>query len=235
MQRSRSCKNVTINSTLSLFVVLLLECAGCSNNWNLNPSLDKELDKENNLQALLPDSLVDSVQDDGFKKSLRDFKEGKVQINAVQNNGLTMLQNAAAEDNLEVLQALLKAGADPNTEGRYQRSALNSVSYNPAIVQALIDAGADINHQEEDGYTPLHRFLGCRSAIHDVEKAKKIIALIVDRPEANINLKNNFDQTPLAYFMGCFPAPTVAGLAQIRYGEFRSEVINYLVQHGATQ
>jgi hypothetical protein len=194
--------------------------------------------------------LIDQVKDDHLKKCLHKFRENTKQIDAVQDNGDTMLQMVARFDELEVLTALLKAGANPNAEGRYKRTPLNSAILDCDIIQALIDGGADVNHQDEDGYTPLHRFLVLRSDEYDAVAIQKIIMLIAGHPNVNINLKNNFGQTPLAYFLGCFVENPGAHLVRTRpllseetkkllmagthpIDDYREKIIDLMKKHGA--
>lgn len=65
--------------------------------------------------------------------------------------------NAANSRNVEVLDALLAAGADVNEQNSWGHSALMiaAMSRDVAMVKALIDAGVDIHARDISGETAL--------------------------------------------------------------------------------
>lgn len=90
--------------------------------------------------------------------------------------GDTALHLAAAALEPEVVEALLRAGADPNAENRRGALALHYACdppprsgkrWNPSkqkrVINLLVDAGAKIEHVEKAGAAPLHRAIRARS------------------------------------------------------------------------
>jgi hypothetical protein len=91
--------------------------------------------------------------------------------------GDTALHLAAAGYRVEIIQVLLKAGADPNGNANHRASsplhyAADGYVNGPAwdakrqvkTIRGLIDAGANINLQDKNGATPLHRAVRTRCA-----------------------------------------------------------------------
>lgn len=91
--------------------------------------------------------------------------------------GDTALHLASAGYRVEIVRALLAAGADPNAATNHRRSApLHYASdgyivgpvWNEArqlkTIATLLDAGAHINAQDKNGATPLHRAVRTRCA-----------------------------------------------------------------------
>jgi ankyrin repeat protein len=65
---------------------------------------------------------------------------------------------------MEVVRALIKAGADPTAQDNDGRNPLHSAAESESpqameVVQALIEAGADAMAQDKHGHTPLHKAL----------------------------------------------------------------------------
>jgi ankyrin repeat protein len=60
-------------------------------------------------------------------------------------------------DDVELAQAMLKAGADPKLANRYgvMPMAIAAANGNAAMIRALADAGADVNSPDPAGETPL--------------------------------------------------------------------------------
>lgn len=131
------------------------------------------------------------VAEDATYLSERDFQ------------GDTPLETAVAAGNLEVVEFLLDAGADPNADvDDGCTSLLTAVSNNHAdsleIMRRLLSAGAKIDERGMNGWTPLH----AAAASGDVEKARMLIQL-----GAEVDCRKDIDggETPLmeAAFHGC--------------------------------
>lgn len=91
--------------------------------------------------------------------------------------GDTALHLAAAALKPAGVEALLRAGADPNAENRRGALALHYAcdprpgsgkTWDPArqrrVIELLLDAGSKIEHREKAGAAPLHRAVRARSA-----------------------------------------------------------------------
>jgi hypothetical protein len=114
--------------------------------------------------------------------------------------GDTALHIAAAAHNVDIVHALIRAGADVRAGNRFGDQPLhaaavgqpNSPAWNPAAqvatIEALIQAGADPNAADMRGVTPLHKAVRTRSA--DAVRA------LLDRG-ADPSLPNKSGSTPL--------------------------------------
>jgi ankyrin repeat protein len=84
----------------------------------------------------------------------------KLDINAQNWLGVTPLQQAVLENNVEMVRMLVKSGADINIKtGPSQRTALHHAATDvkcSSTARILMYLGADINAQEHNGRTPLH-------------------------------------------------------------------------------
>lgn len=80
-----------------------------------------------------------------------------VDVMARVEDGQTALWHAAGfGGNAEVLEALIAAGADPNTQAGIFRAAPLHLVDTAASVRALVAAGADPDARASSGNTPLH-------------------------------------------------------------------------------
>ena len=113
----------------------------------------------------------------------------------IDQDGATRLHYAAENNNVELLVALVNAGADVNSKIKDRLQSLTPLHYAvdgnaPEAINALIKAGADINVRDKDGYTPLHRALWRNSF--------EAIDALVDAG-ADLNARTVDGETPLIY------------------------------------
>ena len=85
-------------------------------------------------------------------------KSGSVDINGKDKHGVTPLFFASNEDMVEVVQALVEAGADLNQANKNGATPLYAASQNGHldVVRCLAEAGADLNRAMSNCMTPLH-------------------------------------------------------------------------------
>ncbi|WP_162918477.1 ankyrin repeat domain-containing protein [Taklimakanibacter deserti] len=132
------------------------------------------------------------------------------QVDALDNLGRTALlvYASGAAHNLDVLQILLKAGANPNAAERTTNiSVLHYIAQQGEVEEAelLVAAGANLNARDNlFGQTPLHHANACCNgaigAIVNHEMVRFLIAHGADMNAEDIN-----GRTPLFYVRKCSP------------------------------
>ena len=103
------------------------------------------------------------------------LKSDKTLLDARDTDGSTALHCAVWKGHLEVVEFLLKAGANvhsQNSNDHWGTTPLHAAAHanQTAILQVLIDAGADINAKDMNGKTPLHH-----TTFHKATSAAKIL------------------------------------------------------------
>ncbi len=78
-------------------------------------------------------------------------------MNATGADGATAIMYAAANNDLELVRALIKAGANVKLENQLGTSAITEAAIigSAPIIEALLKAGADPNFKTPNGETPL--------------------------------------------------------------------------------
>ena len=92
-------------------------------------------------------------------------------VNATGADGSTAVMYAAANDDVELVRALIKAGANVKLKNQFGTSALTEAAIigSTPIIEALLKAGADPNFKNPNGETPL--MAAARSGKVDAAKA----------------------------------------------------------------
>jgi uncharacterized protein len=101
--------------------------------------------------------LADAAQQ-GDKAAVRDLLNQKEDVNKAQGDGMTALHWAASNDDLEMVQLLLNAGANVKAETRLGAVTplfMACKSGNASIIEALLKAGASASAPDAHGTTPL--------------------------------------------------------------------------------
>lgn len=100
--------------------------------------------------------LIDAVKKADVKTA-RSLIAARVDVNATEVDGSTALHWAAQQDNPELVDLLLAAGANAKTATRYNVTPLSlaCMNGNALIIERLLKAGADPNSTSEDGETAL--------------------------------------------------------------------------------
>ena len=106
-------------------------------------------------------------------------------MNAAAADGATAIMYAAANDDPELVRALIKAGSNVKLKNHFGTSALTEAAIigSAPIIDALLKAGADPNFRTPDGETPI--MAAARSG--KVDAAKVLLAA-----GADINAKENW-------------------------------------------
>ena len=109
----------------------------------------------------MSDSIFNAVKSGDLAQLNTDLQQSDA-VNARGEMNMTPLMLAAGLGNLEMLRALIKAGADVKATDERDYTALFYATYNPEldrgfpeVVRALIDAGAEIETQIFYGVRPL--------------------------------------------------------------------------------
>jgi ankyrin repeat protein len=93
----------------------------------------------------------------GDREAALTLARQKTSALAAEADGTTALHWAVRQNDLELVERLLKTGADPSTANRYGVTPLNLAAINghATMIERLLDAGADVNTVGTDGETPL--------------------------------------------------------------------------------
>lgn len=96
---------------------------------------------------------------------------------------------------LEVVDTLLRYGANPNARNHQGDTPLHTRTQDPySVMERLIQKGADVNAQNVQGDTSLHRAVSPSRRGYSLPEAAKLLLL----HGANPKLKNRVGLTPLA-------------------------------------
>jgi ankyrin repeat protein len=93
----------------------------------------------------------------GDRTAVLGLAKQKTQANAAEPDGTTALHWAVRQDDLELVDRLLRSGANPKASNRYGVTPLHlaAVNGNAAVIERLLKAGADANETGVDGETAL--------------------------------------------------------------------------------
>lgn len=84
--------------------------------------------------------------------------DGAMQVDTTDGHGNTLLSEAAAGGSMETCCMLLALGADPNSQGAFQRTPLWRAAFlgHTALVKKLMEHGCDPRIPNDSGELPLH-------------------------------------------------------------------------------
>ena len=108
------------------------------------------------VMAAPPATLLDAVESGDRTAALRLLAKG-ANPNTPGPDGTTPIMWAAANDDTELVRALVKAGAKVDARNHFGTSALTeaATSGSASIIDVLLKAGADPNSANPEGETPL--------------------------------------------------------------------------------
>gem|GEM_PF-3963217 len=109
-----------------------------------NPDLGKELPLE---RAFILN----------YMKCAEALCAGGANVNAINEDGVTLLTKAISRDKKETIKFLLDHKADPNAKDKHNRTALHMAASrgNQAVMETLLALKGDINAADDEGRTPL--------------------------------------------------------------------------------
>ena len=126
---------------------------------------------------------------------IKNLLKAKVDINALDTEGLSSLHWAAIIGNAEVTKLLISEGANIEIKGTiFKSSPLLFACQNgrTKIVETLLENGADINAKSSNGTRAIH---------FAAQSGKTEIVKILLQKGLDINCKNDDGETPLYYAM----------------------------------
>ena len=104
------------------------------------------------------ESLVRAGNVEGLKYTLSKMRDVKIEVNETTADGATPLCMASERGHKEVVEVLLKEGADIDKAQNDGRTPLFIASQNghKEVVEVLLKAGADKDKAQNEEATPLH-------------------------------------------------------------------------------
>jgi uncharacterized protein len=116
-------------------------------------------------------TLLDAVSSGDHATAMRLVGAKGTDVNAAEADGSTAIMYAAANGDLELVRALIKAGANVKLETQLGSSAITEAAIigNAPVLEALLKAGADPNFKTPNGETPI--MAAARSGEVDAAKA----------------------------------------------------------------
>jgi len=152
------------------------------------------------------------------------IKENPNVVNLKGDDGLTPLYYAVRVKNKEIIDLLIKNGADVNARNNIKETPLYYAIFygnDTEIMELLIENGADVNVKSLGGYTPLHHITTRDAALLLMENGAEInnvrdkdgrtplhlaalngnkeVVLILIENGAFVNDKNSYNITPLHF------------------------------------
>lgn len=131
----------------------------------------------------------------GAKAEFSELLKGNASeavINSVDDDGYSLLASAVIGKNAEIVDTLLRAGANPNIQAEDGQTPLHlAATYGEsAIATMLLNSGAKVDARDTDQVTPLHM------------AATSEIATLLKEKGANLEARDINGRTPLMTVIG---------------------------------
>ena len=154
------------------------------------------------------DKLLLKACQNGQKGVVMAFlKKDNINVNAVDENGLSPLHYACQKGYRDIVKLLIASGADVTLISNVSITPLHTavLSGNKEIIQLLTEAGADLNATDKRGKTPL---------IYAVEAKKAEAARYLMELGADSTVMDNENHTALDYANALGLVQLVEGLSK---------------------
>ena len=173
--------------------------------------------------------LVEDDDIDGLRQGLQEHPE---YINAINQIGDSLLQNAVRMHNLKMVEFLLSAGADVNFQSDENgRNTALHYSKNTLIMQTLIDHNADPNLVNARGNPPLFIYMTRKSL-----SLANIRILLRAKARTDIVSRGGFLALHLLFKTSVekrYKGYSLTSWQQQKINEIRLEIARELIRHGA--
>lgn len=168
--------------------------------------------------------------------AVRSLLEAGTHPDSLGPDGRSVLSYAAEESPPDVVQALIEAGADPNSPGdlRPLAAALRNdsdVVHIPDVVHILLEAGADPNLRDRNGNAPLHMAVAHHHLTDRPLVGPDVVRLLLEAgadPNVRARRRDRHGETPLHDIADYCYYVTGAGQSAAR-----SSVVRLLLGAGA--
>ena len=134
--------------------------------------------------------LLDATESGNIRR-VQELLDSGVDINIVNDYGMTALMLASMYEHIDIVRLLLEKGAGVNIrdEGGYNALMWASVRGYTDIARLLLETGANVNLQNEDGYTAL--------MLASVSGITEIVRLLLEKG-ADVNIRDENGDTALS-------------------------------------
>jgi ankyrin repeat protein len=181
---------------IALFVIYLLFNVLSENKSVVKDLADSISSEETtpNLQSTIDVSKASNIHQLVSKGDVNEIKQQLLILNSINLNevvsGMTPIMLAASQGNVEIIDLLFTQGADPNTRGSMQRTALQYATEKNHIkaVKRLLAYGADIDAYDNGRLTPL---------VMAASRGHSELALLFIEKGADVNIQHSQGWTAL--------------------------------------
>ena len=207
-----SARDANYNTALHLAMKKLHDIGLPLTNLDISRELLPEQARVAVLAKIASDAKTDDERNEAVKNYVKATNDAYARIKQAQGHVDNSDPLSVAMDvfNIEVINALIQAGADVNARDWIGATPLHRIASSLAedekffdnlftkkiteVMAALLRAGADINARDNDGATPLHYSL--RPGI--IEKTRDSTTIFLIRHGADVNVRDDDGNSPLS-------------------------------------